>query len=84
MHLTNSICVNLGSFLSSVVPRRMGARGGSPILCARASVMLPGPAQQDFRVGFAEGGVALPGTAAREELLGGELVVKIEDATVCI
>ena len=45
-------------------------------------MMLPSAAQ-DFRVGFAEGGAASPGAAAGEELLGGELVVKIEDATVC-
>ena len=47
-------------------------------------MMLPGTAHQDFRVGFADSGAAEPGAAAGEALLGGELVVKIEDATVCI
>ena len=60
-----------------------GGKGRLSSTLRRASVMLPGTAQQDFRVGFAEGGAASPGAAAREELLGGELVVKIEDATVC-
>ena len=59
-----------------------GGKGRLSSTLRRASMMLPSSTQQDFRVGFAEGSAASPGTAAREELLGGELIVKIEDATV--
>ena len=61
-----------------------GGKGRLSSTLRRASMMLPSVAQQDFRVGFAEGAAASPAAAAREELLGGELVVKIEDATVCL
>ncbi len=44
-------------------------------------MMLPGAAQHERRVAFASGH-ASPEPAPKEELLGGELVVKIEDATV--
>ena len=44
-------------------------------------MMLPGGGQHERRVAFAAGH-ASPDTASEEELLGGELVVKIEDATV--
>ena len=44
-------------------------------------MMLPGAAQHERRIAFASGR-ASPEPAPKEELLGGELVVKIEDATV--
>ena len=44
-------------------------------------MMLPGAAQHERHVGFASGH-ATPEPPPKEELLGGELVVRIEDATV--
>ena len=49
----------------------------------RASMMLPGAAQHDRHVAFAAENNAFAVTP-KEELLGGELVVKIEDATVSL
>ena len=44
-------------------------------------MMLPGAAQHERTAGYASS-MASSAAAPKEELLGGELVVKIEDATV--
>ena len=45
-------------------------------------MMLPGAAQHERRVGFTTSD-ASAAAAPKEELLGGELVVSIEEAMVC-
>ena len=45
-------------------------------------MMLPGAAQHEWRLGFTTSDASAAATP-KEELLGGELVVRIEEAMVC-
>ncbi len=48
----------------------------------RVSMMLPGAAQHERRMGFTASDVAAAAAVSDEKLLGGELVVRIEEAMV--
>ena len=78
------VMYHFGLFLERCGATQDGRKARLSSTLRRTSVMLPGTARQEFRVGSAEGSADLPGAAAREELLGGELVVRVEDATVCL
>ena len=67
--------------LSCAVAMQAGTGGRLSNTLRRASMMLPGAAQHERHVAFASGQAASE-PPPKEELLGGELVVKIEDATV--